>query len=253
MLRLSNLKLGLKLPILIALPVVVIVLASGAMQLSQMSITVDKQLKTAYSGFVSGRKNALEWWLEEIKAEVTALSSSYAIQAATADFSRAWQEFEGDPAEALRKLYISDNPNPLGKKDELVSAEDGSTWTQSHQRHHVGLRSHLRAHGYYDLFLFDLEGNLIYSVFKEDDFGLNFETGKYKDSGLGEVFRKGRSLEAGEFYMTSLAPYAPSAGAQAMFMSTPVFENGEMLGVLAVQFPLDGIMRCIGRLQIRPR
>ncbi len=247
MLRLRNLKLGLKLPILIALPVVVIVLASGALQLSQMSTTVDKQLKTAYSGFVSGRKNALEWWLEEIKAEVTALSSSYSIQAATADFSRAWQEFEGDPAEAIRNLYISDNPNPLGKKDELVSAEDGSTWTQSHQRHHVGLRSHLRAHGYYDLFLFDLEGNLIYSVFKEDDFGLNFETGKYKDSGLGEVFRKGRSLEAGEFYMTSLAPYAPSAGAQAMFMSTPVFENGEMLGVLAVQFPLDGIMRLLSQ------
>ena len=91
-----------------------------------------------------------------------------------------------------------------------------------HGRHHVGLRSYQRARGYYDLFLFDMDGNLVYSVFKEDDFALNFISGKYKDSGLGEVFQAGRDVEAGDMHMSDIAPYGPSAGAPAMFMSTPV-------------------------------
>ncbi|WP_417839121.1 methyl-accepting chemotaxis protein [Tritonibacter scottomollicae] len=247
MFRLSNLKLGLKLPIMIALPVVIIVLASGALQLSQMSQAVDEEHKATYEGFVQGRKRALEWWLNEVQGEVVALRSSFAIQTAVTEFSQAWKAVDGDPQAQLRQSYIVDNPHPVGEKDVLENAGDGSGWSAVHQRHHGGLRAFLQSRGYYDLFLFDMDGNLIYSVFKEDDFGLNFETGKYKDSGLGEVFREGRSLAEGAFYMTSLAPYAPSAGAQAMFMSTPIFVDGQQAGVLAVQFPLDGIMRILSQ------
>ncbi|GAB5431631.1 MAG: hypothetical protein EpisKO_10010 [Epibacterium sp.] len=247
MLRLSNLKLGLKLPLLIVFPVVVIVLVSGALQLFQMKQAVEREHEASFLGVVEGRKDALEYWLAEVEAEVVALSDSYAVRLATQEFSEAWQAFDGEASSALRSLYIDDNPNPVGQKDVLNTAEDGSAWSQVHERHHAGLRAHLRAHGYYDVFLFDLDGNLIYSVFKEDDFGLNFETGKYKDSGLGHVYRNGLTLAEGQFFMSSMAPYAPSAGAQAMFMSTPVFLEGERIGVLAVQFPLDGIMHILSQ------
>ncbi|CAE7866646.1 unnamed protein product, partial [Symbiodinium microadriaticum] len=42
---------------------------------------------------------------------------------------------------------------------------------------------------YYDIFMFDLNGDLIYSVFKETDYATNFlidGDGPWKDSGLGE-------------------------------------------------------------------
>ena len=45
--------------------------------------------------------------------------------------------------------------------------------------------------GFYDLFLFDTEGNLVYTVEKEDDFATNFKSGggtsRYGDSGLGKA------------------------------------------------------------------
>ncbi|MFP3386445.1 hypothetical protein, partial [Tritonibacter sp. SIMBA_163] len=61
MFRLSNVKLALKLPIMIAPPLVIIVLASGACQLSQMSQAGDEEHKATYEGFVKERKRALEW------------------------------------------------------------------------------------------------------------------------------------------------------------------------------------------------
>jgi len=245
MFRLNNLKLGLKLPIMIALPVVLIVLLSGVLQLWQVMQAVEEDHQLAAEGLIEERKRALEWWLNEVQGEVVALSSGFAAQTAMTDFAQAWTTIEGNASDQLRQSYIDENPNSAREKYLLDDSGDGTAWSAAHQRHHPGMRALLRSLGYYDLFLLDMDGNLVYSVFKEDDFGLNFMTGKYKESGLGEVFREGRSLDEGEFYMTSLAPYAPSAGAQAMFMSAPVFVEGQQVGVLAVQFPLNGIMRIL--------
>ena len=60
---------------------------------------------------------------------------------------------------------------------------------QVHAEHHPTFRALLREKGYYDIFLFDLDGNLIYSVFKELDYATNFVSGPYAESGLGKAFR----------------------------------------------------------------
>ncbi|MCY4335489.1 MAG: methyl-accepting chemotaxis protein [Litoreibacter sp.] len=166
------------------------------------------------------------------------------------DFTSGWDAYTGSVADDLRRLYIADNPNPVGKKDELVLADDGSDWSAAHGTYHESLRAHQRARGYYDLFLFDTRGELIYSVFKEDDFALNFRSGKYASSGLGEVFQEAVSMSEGQFFMTEIAPYAPSADAPALFMATPVFENGKQLGVVAIQLPLDVLGTILSDAQI---
>ncbi|KUP92119.1 methyl-accepting chemotaxis protein [Tritonibacter horizontis] len=250
MFRFSNLNLAKKLSLMIAIPAVVVVIALGALDLFQLTKSLDEEHETTYSSFVHGRSDALEQWLEGVQGDVLALTSSYAITTALKDFNAAWQGYEGSVSADLRSLYIAENPHPLGQKDELLDASDGSAWSAAHQLHHVGLRSYQRARGYYDLFLFDMQGNLVYSVFKEDDFGLNFVDGAYADSGLGEVFQAGQALDAGAFHMTDIAPYGPSAGAAAMFMSAPIFEGAERIGVVAVQVPMDVMTRVLSDAEI---
>lgn len=121
-----------------------------------------------------------------------------------------------------------------------MAAADGSLWSQIHGRFHEGFQVFQKQRGYYDLFLFDLEGNLVYSVFKELDFATNMMSGPYKDSGLAEAFRAARDLDAGAVYFTDFAAYAPSAGAPAKFTSSPVFDlSGQRIGVVALQMPID--------------
>ena len=238
---LKDMKLAKKLPLIITLPTVLFVLLSGALQIWQLTKVLDQQNQETYTTLAEERAAALDNWLKTIEHDVVALSDNVSVSDAIRDFTAGWNSLGTVPSERLRALYISDNPHPAGKKDELADAGDGSDWSTVHARHHPGLQSFQHTHGYYDLFLFDTESNLVYSVFKEDDFGLNFQSGKYASSGLGEVFKGSIKLKPGEIYMTEIAPYAPSAGAPAMFLASPVFENGTRIGVVALQVPFDTI------------
>jgi hypothetical protein len=95
--------------------------------------------------------------------------------------------------------------------------------------------------GYYDIFMFDMKGNCIYSVYKESDFATNFQTGKWKTSGLGDAFRAALD-EPDEITVTSWTPYGPSGNALASFLSTGVKnEQGELIGVFATQLPPEAL------------
>ena len=234
-----KLNLAWKLPLLIVVPGFLVICISGAIEIEQTRRTFIKEQQASFRSFVSGRANSIERWLDDGSLDVRGLAKSLGVRSALKEFSAAWETQGASAGRDLRKLYIADNPHPIGNKDDLNQANDGSDWSVAHSRHHPGLRAYQRARHYYDLFLFDTEGDLVYSVFKEDDFGLNFVNGPYAETGLGEVFRAAQELPPGGFHMTSIEAYAPSADAPALFMSAPVFEMGSRIGVVAVQLPLD--------------
>jgi len=109
-----------------------------------------------------------------------------------------------------------------------------------HRKWHPKYRQTLYDRKYYDIFMFDLRGNLIYSVYKESDYATNFAAngnGEWKDSGLGEAFRAGKANPDVVSYI-DWKPYGPSAGALAAFLSTGVKnEDGELIGVYTIQLP----------------
>jgi methyl-accepting chemotaxis protein len=158
-------------------------------------------------------------------------------------FKMSWKALGKDAEAQLQKLYITDNPNPTGQKENLDAAEDDSPYSSIHGRFHPSVRNFLRERDYYDIFLFDTKGNLVYAVFKELDYATNLATGKYKDTGLGAVFRGARdNPKQGFIIFDDFKPYAPSHGAAASFIATPILRpDGTLLGVLAFQMPINRI------------
>ncbi len=142
----------------------------------------------------------------------------------------------------LQAQYIVENPNPQGEKDQLEAAEDGSRYADLHSLYHPVLRNFQSTFGYYDLFLIDLTGNIVYSVFKETDFGTNLESGPYAGSNLADAFRVARDAEDPDaVQLVDFQPYVPSYGAPASFMASPIFDDGRPVGVLAFQMPVGEI------------
>lgn len=142
--------------------------------------------------------------------------------------------------------FIASNPHPLGKKDELLIPDRLGEYGRVHAQYHPYLRQYLNRHGLYDLFLFDLNGRLVYSVFKETDFGTSLTKGPWAKSGLGEAFQRGLQLKAGEVHLIDFARYTPSFESPASFAAIPLERGGERIGVLAIQFPLDRISQVTG-------
>ncbi len=147
-------------------------------------------------------------------------------------------------ARVLQSFYIANNPNPVGEKLNLDRAKEECEYNKLHAIYHPNIRHFLESFGYYDIFLFDLEGNLVYSVFKETDYATNFLNGPYKDTNFGDVYRKCLAINSpGTVVIEDFKPYEPSYGAAASFTGSPVFRDGKKVGVVIFQMPVDKIMK----------
>lgn len=143
----------------------------------------------------------------------------------------------------LQELFIARNPNPTGEKHKMDDAGDGSAYSAIHRRYHPIIRNFLERFGYYDIFLIDAEtGRIVYSVFKEVDFGTSLLTGPYTETNFADAFKAAREAPSGNLVVfRDFEPYAPSYNAPASFVASPIFDGGELIGVLAFQMPIDRI------------
>ncbi len=111
-----------------------------------------------------------------------------------------------------------------------------------HDVRHPGLKSFNDFFGFYDVFLMDMDGNVIYTASGESDWGENLLSGRLSQSGLADAFKTGMK----EVSITDFAYYEPSGG-PAAFLSTPLRNsNGVLTGVAAVQISLEQINSIMG-------
>ena len=188
--------------------------------------------------------------LEEMTNE---LRSYYA-----SDFVREYQRRNGpdslpptveqfDPLDKdslyLQYQYIKNNPNPLGSKEVLDAAKDGTTYSKLHADYHPVVRSYLERFGYYDIFLCDLDsGDIVYSVFKELDFTTSLTTGPYSQTNFGEAFRLAAEASSpDEVFLVDYQPYLPSYEDAASFVSSPIYDGDTKIGVAIFQMPIERI------------
>jgi methyl-accepting chemotaxis protein len=194
---------------------------------------------------VSEQTKKLSLYLDSISGDISGIADNLQVINALQEYKTAWDALGTGQTEALQKLYITDNPNPAGKKEELDFAPDASTYSKQHAKNHIWFRNFLRNRGYYDIFLISPEGNVVYTVYKELDFASNLVTGEWKDSDLGALFRDVKSAadkgEKNVIVYKDFKPYAPSNNVPAAFIGTSVFNNGVFEGVLVFQMPVEKI------------
>ena len=94
----------------------------------------------------------------------------------------------------------------------------------------------------YDLFLFDTQGNLLYTVVKEDDLGTNFFSGKYKNTKFTSAIKQ--SLKDGKIHFSDFEFYEPSKGGVYGFFTDPIVnEKGDIEGIYAIQIKPNRLIK----------
>lgn len=239
----SNKPLSMKIPMIITAMAMLGLATSSTFNLVELSRTLNHAEGERLQALMESRKASIENYLESIQEDLSATAKSPYVREALLQYKQAWYTFGGNPEQDLQQFYIHDNPNPVGKRENLDYANDGSDYSAAHKRYHGWFRHFLNLKGYYDIFLFDMDGNLLYTVFKEADFATNLNTGKYKDTDLGNAYRAAAQSddpEAQHFF--DFKPYAPSNGQPASFIAQSVVsESGSKLGVLVFQMPVERI------------
>lgn len=211
------------------------------------SETESNAIQTAKSS-VAISKQYVEDFFKDQKSFVTSMATSKTVIDAFRKFERGIEAIEGDPKEYLQKNYIENNPFALKKRQKWLDPKDGSLYSAIHKQHIKTFTQFRDNFEFYDIFLIDKTGRVIFTVAKEADFGDDL-TGELSDTKLAEVYRvinEKPSLEA--WHITDYKPYGPSFGTQASFMGAPIYdENGKYYGVFAVQINADALSKAVAK------
>lgn len=221
----------------------------------------------------------IETYFETIQGQARTLGEDQMIVEAIIEFAVGWdqldeltlepeqiqqldgaiEEFEVDLVEAgvdvtslsltpenpnsayLQYQYLAQDVNKLSNVDD---AGDGTFYSRAHRRYHPILRNYIEEFGYYDMFLIDTEGEILYTVEKEPDFATNIANGPYRNTGLARLVDNVMAQPTpGRVVFVDYSLYQPSLMAPAAFVASPVINptNGNLIGVLALQLPVDEI------------
>ncbi len=243
-----NMKLSVKLPLIMILLAFVTLAASGYTAFREADKALLDEAGIRLDTLVESRKSSLKALYAGVNSDLITLTQSTMARRAMVEFDTAWSQLPGNEGDEAIRLYVSTNRNPAGQRHLLDDAGDLSSYSAAHKQYHPSLTSVVVQNGLYDAFLIDLEGNIIYSVFKESDFGDNLFTGPLRDTGLADVARRALLMKKDdEPALSDISRYGPSADAPAQFAAAPVYsEENRLVGVVALQIPvglLDAIMQ----------
>ncbi len=121
--------------------------------------------------------------------------------------------------------------------ERVGGAVGGTEWKAVERIYGPFLVNFTENYGYYDTFLVSVDGKILYTVAQESDLGQNLKSEDFKEGPAEQAFEKGRET----LTFQDFGEYEPAGGVPAAFISSPVINNGNLIGVVMVQVSVDQI------------
>ncbi|WP_209316616.1 methyl-accepting chemotaxis protein [Pseudoroseicyclus tamaricis] len=242
----KNSKIAIKIPLGVGAVCLALMTAFCVLCYSMLKSASVETARENFVQVVEQRSRDLLDLFERIDEDLLVLAQSSETITAAQRFSGAFALMGDAATDELQRDYIENNPYPPEERQQMLRADAPTPYNMNHAAYHPTIAALREAKGFYDIFLIDPRGNLVYSVFKEADFATNLLTGPYAESGLAEAYLKAMEGEPGETYFADYSAYAPSAGQPAAFSATQVLTaEGDLVGVLAVQVGMSAVAEVI--------
>ncbi|MEO9228181.1 MAG: methyl-accepting chemotaxis protein [Devosia sp.] len=200
------------------------------------------------AGLAADRSDLLRSYLMSRGLSVMTAARSETIQNAVRDLHFGWLKFGDTPAQQMVDLYVTKNPYPKAARTKLVDSLAGTNYDSAHARVHPALQVMARSAGFEDIYLFDNDGNAIYTVNKGSDFGGGFAAGgSFGRTVLGSLL-SGLKDDQQAVSLSDVAIYGPNENVPSAFMAAPVLDKrGGRAGSIAVRLPIAEFSTLINR------
>ncbi len=124
---------------------------------------------------------------------------------------------------------------------------DDSLYGLAHAAMHERFDRLAKMFGYEDILLIDDDTlEIIYSLRKRPDFATSLRIGPYGTTNLAKAVELlARTNDRDDFKVVDTELYRPDVGRPVGFVLSPIFNGTEMLGILALEFPIDRIVELL--------
>ncbi|MCA2423582.1 hybrid sensor histidine kinase/response regulator, partial [Vibrio alginolyticus] len=167
-------------------------------------------------------------------------------------FSRLGNDIE-EARENAQQRYIE------GSGDQIKTSilPESSNYVGSeryrllHKRYHWAYLELLKRSDFNDILLVDINGNVTYSINKDDNYGTNLLTGRYKDSALGKTFKRladdvNERRKVNEDYTpVIISDFELEHGRQVAWLGAPIVQQGYLHSYAMFRLPNNGITKLI--------
>jgi diguanylate cyclase (GGDEF)-like protein len=244
---LRNLKIPYKFPLLMICFALLSAIVMGIISLRQATTSMEREAEARMISLLESRAATLDRYFYNIQNDLRFHAQSPFVQEAFAEFTLGWDALPDAQTSYLQRHYIDRNPYSYGQEFSLLTADDGSLYSDVHQRFHSPMVNLIRTGGYHDAFLISTEGDILYSVMKERDFATNVI--ENPNAGLlRNVFETvmqtdvRRARPENEVFFTDFASYGPSDAQVAGFVGMNIYDSeSRRIGVLVFQFSIEGV------------
>jgi methyl-accepting chemotaxis protein len=201
----------------ISLVISSLLLLSAILTFVAINESKDALMEKSYNSLTSARdskSNQIQNFFQNKINNIDIIAKSEIVKGITKDLITVSQELD---VKATDKYPIN---NSFVKKE-----------TAAYEKY---FHNYIKVCGYYDIFIIDVNnGQVMYTVAKESDYGANLIYGSLKKSGLAKAYEKVKRLK--RIVFVDMEPYAPSANEPAMFLGAPVYINGELKTIVVFQ------------------
>ena len=226
--------------ITIKYPIIIVTLAlAAAFSTSYIAYTESSAqlLQAAERQLVARRDSrilAINGYTEALQQELSYASNDLFIQQAMHDFVITWNALDNENRQLLKKRYQNLNATDV----PLTSRYDNA-----HQAYHPLLHNYQKMQGHNDIFLFDTDGNVVYSVTKHDEFTLNVHSKAWTNTSLGNVYESIRDNPVAGFqaYSEFNASHAFKGQASSYAATAMLNAGGQLIGIIAIEVPISRI------------
>ncbi|OBT17266.1 hybrid sensor histidine kinase/response regulator [Vibrio sp. UCD-FRSSP16_10] len=159
---------------------------------------LEEQSTTYLTSMRDGTTNKVTAYIKSLDSEVIGFVHSELAYASGGRFYGLIDSFRRLGPSLEQSRHIGQQKYVLGSGDQVNTQTKKGTLTHQsvnryrllHTRYHSTYKSLLERSDFDDIALVDLEGNVAYSVQKNRYYSTNLETGPYRDSELGLLFKR---------------------------------------------------------------
>ncbi len=201
----------------------------------------DEQALKAKESVLIFRGDMLQDQLEQLENQANSIARIEALQMSITSLKSGWKTIEktsGDARAELKKVFVTDNPNPADQREKLLKPEAPSGFYYSnHEKTQGEVARDLENTAFSDLLIADLDGNVMYSYKKGDDFAENLKADAWKMTGAGVAFAKAIDNTAKATDDSAPTGFSglrvdATSGKSAIFYAVPIVKLGAPKGII---------------------
>jgi len=240
--RVGFFTLSKKIPSMVIGAALISTLAIGISSVLSGSSILEGSSKTRLEALTASRATQINEVFQRLKTDLNLLSQTPSTIKGVVSFTMG---FASSGRGGLRKQYIKNNPEPEDRK-VYDGGDDFSFYGRQHQQNHPYFRSLIESYGYPELMLFDLKGNMIYSVNKRANFASKIVKKDTPETPLKKLVQNLlEKKEPGLVLAADYHAYKSLDNKRAAFAGRGIFaKDGNLEGLIVLQLP-DAAMTAI--------